>query len=95
FDLRASRERTAFAVDKGSRTMDEAFRITLSNGGDTGHAVTVREHPGRWRVWKLSSSSIKPDKQTPDTLEFAITVPAHGKATLDYRVQYTWLPKDE
>jgi hypothetical protein len=95
FDLRASRERTAFTVDKGSRTMDESFRITLSNGGDAARTVTVREHPGRWSAWTLSSSSIKPDKQTPDTLEFAVNVPSHGKSTLDYKVRYTWLAKDE
>ena len=95
FDLRASRERTAFSVDQGAHTMDEGFRVTLTNGGETARTVTVREHPNRWHVWKLLSSSVKPDKQTPDTLEFAINVPAHGKATVDYRVRYTWLPKDE
>lgn len=95
FDLRASRERTGFSVDQGARTMDEAFRFTLSNGGDIARTVTVRERPNRWHVWKLVSSSVKPDKQTPDTLEFAVNVPVHGKATLDYRVRYAWLPKDE
>lgn len=95
FDLRASRERTAFSVDRGAHTMDEAFRVTLSNGGDVARTVTVREHPNRWHVWKLISSSAKPDKQTPDTLEFALNVPAQGKAVLDYKVRYTWLPKDE
>ncbi|MGN6312563.1 MAG: DUF4139 domain-containing protein [Rhodanobacteraceae bacterium] len=95
FDLRASRERTAFSADRAARTMDEAFRITLSNGGDDARTVTVREHPNRWNVWKLVSSSTQPSKQTPDTLEFAVNVPAHGKAVLDYRVRYTWLPKDE
>ncbi|HEX7130890.1 MAG TPA: DUF4139 domain-containing protein [Rhodanobacteraceae bacterium] len=95
FDLRASRERTAFSVDQGAHTMDEAFRVTLTNGGDVARTVTVREHPNRWNVWKLVSSSVKPDKHTPDTLEFAVEVPAHGKATLDYHVRYTWLAKDE
>ena len=95
FDLRASRERTAFTADKNAHTMDEAFRVTLANGGDVARTVTVREHPNRWNVWKLISSNAKPSKQTPDMLEFAINVPAHGKATLDYRVRYTWLPKDE
>ncbi|HJU27421.1 MAG TPA: hypothetical protein VJ722_12140, partial [Rhodanobacteraceae bacterium] len=67
----------------------------LSNGGDTARTVTVREHPNRWSAWKLVSSSAKPDKQAPDTLEFAVDVPAHGKAVLDYRVRYTWLAKDD
>ncbi|HEX6614642.1 MAG TPA: DUF4139 domain-containing protein, partial [Rhodanobacteraceae bacterium] len=41
FDLRASRERTAFSLDKAAHTMDEAFRITLTNGGDIARTVTV------------------------------------------------------
>ena len=90
FDLRAQRERTAFNVDKAARTMDEAFRITLTNAGDSVRVVTVREHPSRWQQWTLVSSTGKPDKQTPDLLEFRVNVPAGGKATLDYAVRYQW-----
>jgi len=90
FDLRAERTRTSFNVDKAGRTMDEAFRIDLSNAGDSPRTITVREHPSRWRQWILASSSSKPSQQTPDTLEFRIEVPANGKATLDYAVRYSW-----
>jgi hypothetical protein len=90
FDLRANRERTSFHVDKVGRTMDEAFHITLTNAGDSARTVTVLEHPNRWRTWTLTSSSTKPSKQTSDTLEFKIDVPANGKAVLDYAVRYTW-----
>jgi hypothetical protein len=90
FDLRGNRERTSFHVDKAGRTMDEAFRITLTNAGDTARTVMVREHPNRWRQWALTSSSAKPSKQTTDTLEFRVEVPANGKAVLDYAVRYTW-----
>jgi len=90
FDLRAQRERTAFHADQAGRTLDEAFRITLTNAGDSARTVTVREHPNRWREWKLASSSEKPSKQTTDTLEFRVNVPANGKAQLDYAVHYTW-----
>ena len=90
FDLRGERERTAFKVDKNGRTLDEAFRITLSNAGDSARVVTVREHPSRWREWTLVSSSSKPSKQSPDALEFQVTVPAGGTATLDYAVRYQW-----
>ena len=90
FDLRARRERTAFHVDQAGRTLDEAFRITLTNAGDSARTVTVREHPNRWREWKLASSSQKPGKQTTDTLEFRVNVPANGKAVLDYAVRYSW-----
>lgn len=95
FDLRGQRDRTSFHVDKAGRTMDEAFRITLSNAGDSSRTVTVREHPNRWRQWTLASSSVKPSKQTADTLEFKVEVPASGKAVLDYAVHYTWTADDQ
>ncbi len=94
FDLRGERERTAFNVDKTGHTLDESFRITLTNAGDSARVVTVREHPSRWRQWTLVSSSGKPSEQTPDTLEFRVTVPAGGKATLDYAVRYQWSAED-
>ncbi|MGN6705541.1 MAG: DUF4139 domain-containing protein [Rhodanobacter sp.] len=90
FDLRAERTRTSFHVDKDGRTLDEAFRIELSNAGDSARTVTVREHPSRWREWKLVSSSSKPARQSADTLEFRVEVPANGKATLNYAVRYSW-----
>lgn len=90
FDLRVKRERTAFHVDRQGRTMDEAFRLTLTNAGGEARIVTVREHPSRWRTWTLASSSQKPEDISADTLSFAVRVPANGKATLDYAVRYTW-----
>ena len=95
FDLRASRERTAFSIDKAAHEMNEGFRITLTNTGEAPRIVSVREHPNRWRAWSLLSSNQKPSKQTPDTLEFDVAVPANGKATLDYVLKYSWTPKDE
>lgn len=94
FDLRASRDRTAFHVDAKAHTMSESYRITLGNGGDTARTVTVREHPNRWREWKVTSSSVKPSKQTPQLLEFRVPVPANGEATLTYGVQYKWNAQD-
>jgi hypothetical protein len=95
FDLRAERTRTGFKVDNAGRTLDEAFRISLSNAGDSARTVTVREHPNRWRQWTLTSSSSKPSQRTPDTLEFRIEVPANGKATLDYTMRYSWTADDK
>jgi hypothetical protein len=94
FDLRAERTRTSFSVDNAGRTLDEAFRINLSNASDSTRTVTVREHPNRWRQWTLVSSSSKPSQQTTDTLEFRVQVPANGKATLDYAVRYSWTADD-
>lgn len=95
FDLRAKRERTAFHVNRDGRTMDEAFRLVFTNAGDSARTVTVREHPSRWRTWVLASSSLKPTVTTADTLGFAVKVPAHGSATLDYAVRYTWTADDQ
>lgn len=95
FDLRGERERTSFSLDKAGRTLDEAFRITLSNGGEQKQTVTVREHPNRWRSWTLVSSSSKPSKKSPDTIDFQVDVPAHGKAVLDYALRYHWTPDDD
>ena len=94
FDLRASRERTAFHVDANAHTMTESYKVTLTNGGDTARTVTVRQHPDRWREWTLSSSSIEPSKRTPQLLEFQVPVPADGDATLTYAVKYTWSAQD-
>lgn len=95
FDLRAERTRTRFQVDAAAHTMDEAFRIVLSNAGETAREVTVREQPQRWRQWTLLSSSSKPSKQTPDVLEFRISVPAHGTANLEYAVRYQWTAAEQ
>jgi len=95
FDLRGERDRTAFHVDKEGRTLDESFHITLTNASDTARTVTVREHPSRWRQWTLVSSSSKPSLQKPDALEFQVTVPAGGKATLDYAVRYQWTAEEQ
>ncbi|MEO5624753.1 MAG: DUF4139 domain-containing protein [Dokdonella sp.] len=95
FDLAATRERTAFSIDKAAREMNEGFRIALTNTGESARTITVREHPNRWRSWSVLSSSEKPDKQTPDLLEFHVVVPANGKATLDYVVHYAWTQADE
>lgn len=95
FDLRGKRERSAFSLDRAARTLDESFRITLSNGGDSDRSVTVREHPDRWRSWTLVSSSVQPARKTADTLDFTISVPARGQAVLDYSLRYQWTANDE
>ncbi|MGH8184607.1 MAG: DUF4139 domain-containing protein [Rhodanobacteraceae bacterium] len=94
FDLRASRERTAFHVDAKAHTMTESYKIALTNGGDTARTITVREHPNRWREWRVTSSSIKPSKQTPQLLEFDVPVPSNGSTALTYSVKYTWSAQD-
>ena len=95
FDLHGKRIRTSFQYDQASQRIDEAFRVTLDNAGDTARTVRVIEHPNRWSQWTLQSSSIKPAQQTTDTLAFDVQVPAHGSATLDYALRYQWTPSDQ
>lgn len=95
FELSASRERTAFTVDRATRQMSEGFRVTLENSGDNVRMVTVRERPNRWSNWKLANSNVKPTRQTPDLLEFDVSVPARGKASLDFSVGYSWTANDD
>lgn len=95
FDLRGERTRTGFSVDKAGHTMNESFRLSLSNAGDSARTVTVREHPNRWRQWALTSSSIKPSEKTADILTFLVNVPANGTATLDYAVRYSWTADEQ
>ncbi|HUH30114.1 MAG TPA: DUF4139 domain-containing protein [Rhodanobacter sp.] len=95
FDLRAERTRTSFHADANAHTMDEAFHIALSNASDTARVITVREHPQRWRQWTLASASSKPTKQSPDLLEFRLSVPAHGTANLEYAVRYQWTAAEQ
>ena len=95
FDLTGSRERTAFSIDRAAHQMNESFRITLENTGGQTRTVTVRDHPYRWRNWTLASSSQKPARQSADTLDFAVTVPAKSKVNLDYAIDYSWLAGDE
>jgi hypothetical protein len=95
FDLAADRERTSFDYDRPSHSLTEAFRVTLTNTGETPRTITVRDHPNRWRAWTLASSSVKPTKQSADGLAFDIAVQANVKATLEYVVKYQWAAADE
>lgn len=95
FDMRVQRERSAFSIDRATRQLDEGFRITIRNSGDSARSVTVREHPNRWSNWSLASSSIKPELQMPDLLQFQVPVAANGSTTLDYTIHYEWSANDE
>jgi len=94
FDLGATREQTAFTADAAAHRIDEGMRIHLTNAGDTARTIVVREHPGRWRAWTVTSSSVKPSKVSPELLEFKVEVPANGSTDLDYAVRYTWTDAD-
>lgn len=95
FDLTGTRERTGFSVDRAARSMNEAFRIVLTNTGESARQVTIREYPNRWRNWRLASASIAPIRQGADGIEFDVGVPPGGTARLDYAIDYSWTSDDE
>ncbi len=90
-----SRERTAFTIDRAKREMSESFRINLRNSGERERTVTVREHPNRWRMWELASSSIAPTVSKPDLLEFQVKVAGGKDVKIDYTIRYHWTATDE
>jgi hypothetical protein len=90
FDLRGDRKQTDFQIDRDHRTLSESFAIRLSNGGDAGATVVVREHLYRWTQWKIAEASAKYAKRDADTIDFSVDVPANGNASVSYTVQYQW-----
>lgn len=90
FDLRGERRQTDFQVDKDHRTLTETFAIRLNNGGSAAQSVVVREHLYRWNQWTIVQSSTRYVKQSADTIDFSVDVPANGAASVTYTVQYQW-----
>src|SRR5690606_2060689 len=90
FDLTAERERTAFNVDRGGRTMTESFEVRLANASESDVTITVAEPMPRWSDWTIASSTVPAGKRDAQTAEFAVAVPAGGESTLAYTVRYRW-----
>ncbi len=88
FDLRTTREVTAFAVDKAAGHADESFRVTVRNTGDAARTVALREFPWRWRAWTLLASSVAPAQRDATRLDFPLRVPAGGSAVLTFTLRY-------
>ena len=88
FDLRTTREVTAFAVDRSAGHADESLRVTMRNTGDAARTVILREFPWRWHDWTLLASSVRPDRQDAAQLDFPLRVPAKGRAVLTFTLRY-------
>ncbi len=73
-------------------SLRESFEIELRNHKPTPITAYVLEHLYRETNWKIEKSSL-PHKQLDDrSIEFALPVPANGKAVVTYTVLYTWPP---
>lgn len=86
YQLRAERTRTVWHL--AGDVLTEGLRVHFSNRAARAEAVTLYVHPDRWRDWHLVSSSLRPQRQGPDTLVWRVQVPARGAATLDYTLRY-------
>lgn len=71
-----------------SRVYQNSYEITLSNHKKEDVEVTVVEHLyGDWQILSESQSHTKKDAFA---IEYPVSVPKDGKATVTYTVQYTW-----
>jgi hypothetical protein len=94
FDVTARRKRTSFknvpvtgGLKKVVRSTESGVRVTFKNAKNVSQKVTYREViPGEW---KIISSNAEYKKVSKDNAEWQISVPAKGKASLDYKVQVT------
>ena len=92
FDLKSTRSREDFQIDRDARSMVERISITLINS--KAHAATVRvsERLPRWSSWEMVSSSLPFEKRNAQTVSFDVPVAANSEITLNYTVRYRWAP---
>ena len=62
-----------------------SYKVTISNAKPAAVTVDVRE--ARFGVWRVTDSSVGPEKLSATEVRFRIPVPATGEATLTYTVQ--------
>ena len=62
-----------------------AYKVTISNAKPEAVTVDVRE--ARAGVWRVTDSSVPPEKLSATEMRFRVPVPAGGEATLTYTVQ--------
>ncbi len=98
FDLTAERTRTAFRRPD-AHNLEEGYRITLRSAKKEPVQVHVTERMFRWHEWRITAEMVdgKPARHAkPDAehAEWRITVPAGGRATLEYTVHYAWSEQD-
>ena len=87
FDVTGKRRQTE--QHGSAHSSDASFEIKLSNQKAQPAVVHVLEHMG-YENWKITNKSTDFNKKDSDTLDFPVTVPAKGEATLTYSVHYNW-----
>jgi hypothetical protein len=62
-----------------------AYKVTITNAKSEAVTVDVRE--ARTGVWRVTESSLPPDKLSATEMRFRVPVPANGETTLTYTIQ--------
>jgi len=90
FDLTATRVQSTYTTRRDSlRTIGTAdYKVTIANAKDS--TVTVEVLEERAGEWSVLSSSVPAEKLSSTSTRFRVRVPAHGEATLTYRVRVVW-----
>ena len=90
FDVVGERKVVDFSIDTSRKTMSETIEVEIRNQKDAAQAVIVREKLYRWRNWKIAESNPEFRKIDASTVEWTVDVPAEGRRTIRYRVDYSW-----
>ena len=94
FDITAERVQTDYAQEQLAppkrgmaprQRITASYKVTILNAKPAAVTVDVRE--ARFGVWRVTDSSVGPEKLSATEVRFRIPVPANGEATLTYTVQ--------
>jgi len=90
FDLKSTRTREDFQIDRDGRTMMERISVKLVNSKTQAATVRVSERLPRWSNWEIVSSSVPFEKRNAQTVSFDVPLAADSETTLTYTVRYRW-----
>jgi len=94
FDITAERVQTDWSQEQlppvrrgmpNRQRLTAAYRVTITNAKSEAVTVDVRE--AHFGSWKITESSVPPEKLSSTESRFRVQVPATGEATLTYTVQ--------
>src|SRR6266545_1632139 len=94
FDITAERVQTDWNQEQlppvrrgvpNRQRLTAAYRVTIANAKSEAVTVDVRE--AHFGSWKITESSVPPEKLSSTESRFRVQVPASGEATLTYTVQ--------
>ncbi len=92
FDLKATRSREDFQIDRHARSMVERISIKLINSKAQAATVRVNERLPRWSHWEMVSSNLPFEKRNAQRVSFDVPIVANSETTLTYTVRYRWTP---